>query len=295
MKGSRLHLDLFKVFYDLAQTKNFSKTAAQNYLTQSAVSQQMTFLERRLGKRLIERGRGKFALTEAGEAFLEACQKILEAYQEAVHKIQSPGEMAGTVRIETIYSIGLYELASHTKTFMQQYPQVDLHIEYRRSDRIHTDILHNACDLGVVAYPSQNPLILATPFKKEKLVVVCSPEDPLASHKRIRFADLQKKNFIAFDMVVPTRRAIDKILNRRRVFVNIVHEFDNIETIKRSVEVGAGVSILPENTVVQEVGSRALVSIPFSEGTFYRPLAIIRRRARRLSRTAQEFVRWLTK
>lgn len=296
MKRSRLHLDLFKVFHDLAQTESFSKTAARNYLTQSAVSQQVAFLERLLGKRLAERGKGKFHLTEEGEAFRDGCRKIMDAYQEAVDKIQhKAGEISGTLKIETIYSIGLHHLEVYVKSYMRQFPRVNLHLEYCRSDRIYTNVIERTCDLGIVAYPRDHPMIQVIPFKNEKLVFVSTPEDSAVSAKSLRLKDLEQRNFVAFERDIPTRKAIDNILVTHGVSVNIVHEFDNIETLKRSIEVGAGVSILPENTILQEVKNNTLISIPISDGPYYRPTGIIRRRGRNPSRAAREFLRRLSK
>ncbi|MBI3292057.1 MAG: LysR family transcriptional regulator [Elusimicrobia bacterium] len=295
MKGTRLHLDLFRVFYDLTQTKSFSRAAAQNYLTQSAVSQQVSFLERHLGRKLIDRGKGRFSLTETGEALLEGSRKILEAYQEVVDRVRHPGQLSGMIRAETVYSIGLYQLDISVKAFLQRYPKVNLHLEYNRSDRIYSDVIHGTCDLGIVAYPWHHPLLRIIPFKKEKLTVVCPPEDALASKGRVRFRALDHKNFVAFDRDIPTRKAIDDVLRRHKVFVNIVQEFDNIETLKRSVEAGSGISILPENTVAQEVKTKTLVCVPISGGTLWRPTGIICRKDRSLSRATKAFVGWLTK
>ena len=295
MKGSRLHLDLFKVFFDLAESRSFSKTAGRNYLTQGAVSQQISFLERHVGKKLVERRKGRFALTEEGEIFLEACRKILEAYQESLDKIRHPSELSGTVSVETTYSIGLHQLAPFVKTFMRRHDMVNLHVEYNRSDRIYSDVRQGLCHMGIVAYPGHHPLIRVIPFKKERLGFVCSPEHPLAAKKKVGFKDLERLKFIAFDRDMPTRKAVDGILRARRVFVNIVHEFDNIEIMKRSVEIGAGVSILPENTVYQEVKNKTLVYIPFSGCLLLRPTGIIFRQGRSLSRAAQEFIQWLSK
>lgn len=295
MKGSRLHLDLFKVFRELAQTKNFSKTAAKNYLTQSAVSQQLAFLERHFGERLVERGKGRFFLTEHGQALLEGSRKILGAYQEVVDTIHQRAELSGTVGVEAIYSIGLYDLAVFVKSFIRRYPKVNLCVEYNRWDRIYSDVLQGVCDLGLVAYPGQHPLIRIVPFRKKKLTLVCSPGDPLAIPKRIRLKELDRKNFIGFSQGIPTRKAIDDILQKSKVLVNFVHEFDNVETVKRCVEVGAGVSILPENTVAREVRNKTLVSRQISGGPFYRPTGIILREGRSLPRAAQEFLHSLSK
>ncbi len=294
MKGARLHLDLFKVFRDLAETRSFSKTAVRNYLTQSAVSQQVAFLERHFGEKLVERGRGRFSLTEHGEALLEGSRKILAAYQEGVDRIHHPGEISGTVSVQTIHSIGLYDLALFVKSFLRRYPRVNLHVEYHQSDTIYSRVSQGVCDLGIVAYPRPHPLTRIVPFKKEKLTLVCSPDDPLAVRKRVSLKVLNGKNFVAFNRNIPTGKVIDDILRKAKVFVNVVHEFDNIETLKRSVEVGAGVSILPENTVSQEVTNKTLVCLQLSEGPFYRPTGIVLRKGRNLPRAVQEFVRWLS-
>lgn len=294
MKHSKINLGVFKVFYDLTETKSFSQAAVRNSITQSAVSQQISFLEKATGKRLMERGKGKFSLTEEGQVFLEGCRNILNAYQGLLDSLnRNHAELTGTVKVETVYSIGLHQLPSYVSAFMRRHPQVNLHIEYNRSDRIYTDVINYACDMGIVAYPWTSPSIDVIPFKKEKLALVCPPDHPLAANKTVKLKDLKHRNFVAFERNIPTGEAIDKILRKFRVLVHITHEFDNIETLKRSVEVGSGVSILPDMTVSQEVKNKTLVSIPIKEGPFYRPLAIIRRKGRKLSKASDEFIQWL--
>jgi DNA-binding transcriptional LysR family regulator len=254
----------------------------------------VAFLERHFGEKLVERGRGRFSLTEHGEALLEGSRKILAAYQEGVDRIHHPGEISGTVSVQTVHSIGLYDLALFVKSFLRRYPRVNLHVEYHQSDTIYSRVSQGVCDLGIVAYPRPHPLTRIVPFKKEKLTLVCSPDDPLAVRKRVSLKVLNGKNFVAFNRNIPTGKVIDDILRKAKVFVNVVHEFDNIETLKRSVEVGAGVSILPENTVSQEVTNKTLVCLQLSEGPFYRPTGIVLRKGRNLPRAVQEFVRWLS-
>lgn len=290
MKAARLSLDLFRIFRDLARSGSFSRTAGRNFLTQSAVSQQIASLERHFGRRLLDRGRGRVFLTDAGEALLEGCGRILDAYEQTAAEIRHPGELGGFVRVETVYSIGLHHLAAHVKSFLRLYPRVNLHVEYNRSDRIYSETLQGGCDLGIVAYPWAHPLLRIVPYKKERLALVCPAADALARKRSVRLGDLERRNFIAFDRDIPTRQAIDALLRKAGVFVNVVHEFDNIETIKRSVEVGAGISILPENTVAQEVRNKALACVVLSDGPFYRPTGILLRKGKALSRPAKTFL-----
>ncbi|MBI5243765.1 MAG: LysR family transcriptional regulator [Elusimicrobia bacterium] len=295
MKGSRLHLDLFKVFCDLAETANFSRTAARNNLTQSAVSQQITFLERHFGRRLVERDKKAFSLTEPGQVLLDGCRRILETHREVVAGIRHPRRLSGSVRVETIYSVGLHCLAPKVRSFLQSHPEVNLHVAYRRSDDIYSDVLLGACDLGIVAYPWPHPRIRIIPLKRERLVLACPPADPLAKKRRVRVQDLAGRNFIAFEKDIPTRRAIDAILRRAKVSVKVVQELDNVETIMSSVEVGLGVSILPEETIARDIGSGHLAGVAFSDGPFYRPTGVILKRGRILSRSSLEFLRALSK
>ena len=295
MKGTRLSLDLFRVFSDLAESKSFSKTAGKNYLTQSAISQQLTFLERHFGKILIERGKGRFVLTDEGQRVLEGSREILAVYQEMLDKIQGTDEISGTVIVKTIYSIGLHPLPLYVKTFMRRHAQINLRVEYQRSDRIYSDVLKSTCDLGIVAHPMAHPLLEVVPFHKEKLVLICSPEDPLSHKKKIRLKEVDHRHFIAFEKDIPTRRAVDSILRTHQVYVDIVQEFDNIETLKRAVEVGTGISIVPINTVAQEVTNRTLVAIQLAGGPYWRETGIIYRKDRSLSKATREFIGWLTK
>lgn len=295
MKGSRIHLDLFKIFIDLAESGSFSRAAEQNLLTQSAVSQQVGFLERVTGKKLVERGKGGFALTENGKVYLAAARNILHAHQEALNRIRHPGELCGEVRVEAIYSIGLHPMAPYVGSFMRRHKKVDLRVAYSRANRIYVDLLAGHCDVGLVAYPERSPMLVVTPFRREEMGVVCCPREPLSRRRRLRVRDLAGRAFVAFDTDIPTRKAVDAFLRSRRVAVSVTHEFDNIEVLKRSVETGAGVSILPKNTVAEEVKAGTLAYLPFSDAALIRPTAILRRQDRSLSRAAREFIRWLSK
>ncbi len=295
MKGSRLYIDMLKVFRDVAETKSFSEAANRNYITQSAVSQQIAFIERLFDKKMIIRGKGKFALTSEGRVFLNGCSEILEIYQKTFDNIQLDiGEITQTINIQTVYSLGFYHLPPLVKSFMNRYKNINLHIEYNRSDRIYSDVIKGVCDFGIVAYPWEQPMVNITYGMKEELVFVCSTDDNLSKLKKMSFNKMNNKNFIAFIKEIPTRDAIDKILLKENITVNIKQEFDNIETLKRSIELGTGVSILPINTIIQEVKNNSLISIPLSDGKYFRTTGIITRKDRTLSRAIEEAIRWIT-
>lgn len=291
-----MHIETLKTFCDLIETGSFSKAAQLNLVSQSAVSQQLKALEKRYDRPLIERGQRKgVALTEAGQIFYAECKELLERFRALEERMRDQtAVIAGTVKVATVYSIGLHELPPYVKQFMKAHPQVKVHIEYSRTDKVYEACLSNTIDFGIVALPLRRPNIAVIALREDKLVLVCSPEHALARKRKVSLAQLSGEEFIAFERDIPTRKTIDRIFKAHKVSVNTVMEFDNIETIKRSVEVGIGISILPETAVVSEVKSGLLAKLDFSEGTFTRAVGIIHRRGRVFSAAAREFMQMLS-
>src|SRR5215475_432823 len=291
-----MHIETLKTFCDLVETGSFSKAAALNFVSQSAVSQQVKSLERRFGRQLIERGQRRgVAPTEAGKTFYADCKEILERYRKLEERMRvETALVAGSIRVATVYSVGLHELPPYVKRFIKAYPQVKVHIEYSRTDKVYEACLNNTIDFGIVALPLRRPNLAVIPFRDDKLVIVCNPEHKLARRRSASVGALAGEDFIAFERDIPTRKTIDRILKERKVEVNRVMEFDNIETIKRSIEVGIGVSILPETAVANEVRNKQLVALDFTEGVFTRSIGIIHRKGKVFSAAASEFVKTLT-
>ncbi|MBX3279169.1 MAG: LysR family transcriptional regulator [Acidobacteria bacterium] len=291
-----MHVETFKTYCDLIETGSFSQAAALNFVTQSAVSQQVRTLERRYGQELVERGRRKGVTpTSAGRILYEACKGMLERLNEVEAQLRvSTTEISGTVRIATVYSVGLHELPPDIKRFIIAHPQVNVRLEYGRADKIYDACLNNTIDFGVVALPLRRSQLEVIPFRSDKLVLVCSLENPLAARRRTSLKALTGKSFIAFERDIPTRLTIDRLLKAHGVAVKVAMEFDNIETIKRSVEAGVGVSILPASAVETERRNRTLAALSFTEGTFTREIGIIHRRGKVFSAAAREFIALLT-
>jgi DNA-binding transcriptional LysR family regulator len=290
-----MHIETLKTFCDLVESGSFNKAAELNFISQSAVSQQLKALERRYSRPLLERGgRHGVALTEAGRLLYAECKVLLERFRALEERLQERSvTFAGTVRLATVYSIGLHELPPYVTRFMKAHPQVKVHVEYSRTDKVREACLNGTIDFGIVAFPLRRSNVEVIPWHDEKLVLVCAPAHRLARRRRIALAQLAGEPFIAFERDIPTRKTIDRILKSHGVAVNTAMEFDNIETIKRSVEVGGGVSILPETTVVNEVQSGRLATVDFADGPFTRSVGVIHRRGRVLGGAAQEFVRLL--
>src|SRR5215210_7059600 len=175
-----MYIETFKVFCDLAETGSFSKAAGLNSITQSAVSQQIRSLENKFQVTLVERGRRSFSLTAEGTAFLSASREILEVYNhlgDRLHELRNV--VAGELRIASIYSIGLHELPVRLKTFRERFPDVEVHVEYRRSAQVYALVQSGEVDCGLVAYPAKRNGLHCEVFSEDRLVVICHPNHPL--------------------------------------------------------------------------------------------------------------------
>jgi DNA-binding transcriptional LysR family regulator len=277
-----MNLDVMKTFCDLVDTGSFSKAAAENYVSQSAVSQQLAKLERELATQLISRGGGLVAPTEAGKAFYHGAQAILRRYEQLLGEVKSAADaVRGVLRVGTIYSVGFYLLEPHVRKFLQSHPEVNLHVEYTRANRIYAAVVSGEMDLGVVACPERHRSIEIIPLAREELVVICSPKHALAGARQVSAAQLAGERFVAFEQNIPTRRHIDRLLKAHGVKVDVVSEFDNTELLKRAVEIDAGVSILPRDNVEREVARGDLAAVAFADAhRWIRPLGILRRRGK---------------
>ncbi|MBI4023809.1 MAG: LysR family transcriptional regulator [Verrucomicrobia bacterium] len=285
-----MNLSTFKIFRDLVETRSFSKSGALNSITQSAVSQQVAGLERRLKCLLVERGKKEFALTPEGRRFYEGSRTLTDAFNGLMAELQEMSRrITGSVRIATVYSIGLHELPPFLKQYLKQFPLVNVHVEYRRSNQVYEDVLENAADLGLVAFPEKRPHLEIKPFRRDRLVLICHPRHRLANFRAMPIQQIVGHKFVGFDPDIPTRKALDAIFKKHKITVEQVMEFDNIETLKRAVEIDIGVSMVPFSTVTQEVRNNTLKSIDFTDEEIFRPLGIISRRNRVLSPAIKAF------
>jgi len=278
-----MNIDVMKTFCDLVEMGNFSKAAEANYVSQSAVSQQLAKLEKDLGIQLIMRGSGQVTTTEAGEVFYKGAKEIVYRFEQIKGEVHSAADaIRGVLRVGTIYSVGFYLLDPYVRTFLQRHPEVNLHVEYAAAHSIYAAVIGGEMDLGVVACPQRHRSIEIVPMADEELVAVVAPTHRLAKRKTIKAADLHGERFVAFGANIPTRRHIDKLLKRQKVVVEFVMEFDNIELLKRAIMVGAGLSILPKDNVEREAtyGDLCYVRLDGSGQRWFRPVAIVRRRGK---------------
>jgi DNA-binding transcriptional LysR family regulator len=291
-----MQIETLKIFCDLAELQSFSKTADKHFLSQSAVSQQLAQLELAYKCQLINRKKRPIELTKEGRLFYTAAMDIVERYEQLRSELNALKSSAESrINVAAIYSIGMHTLPDYIKKIMAKYPNVNVHIEYLSASRIYEMVLAGDVDVGLVAVPKRDKRLDVYDFEDEPLVLACSPKHPLSQEKKVDIHKLQFERFIGFGKDVPTRSWIDNIFERYNIVVRPVMEFDNIETVKRAVELNSGISILPQTAMLQEIKAGTIKAIGFSNEDFIRPTGVIVRKGKILGQTGRYFIELLCK
>ena len=286
-----MRIETLKVFCDLVETESFSEAAERSGVTQSAVSQKISSLEKDYGVVLLERGKKHFRLTPEGRVFLEAAQGILKIHRGIGTRFEElQNRVAGALRLATVHSAGLHELPAHFREFRTLFPEVDLDISYRRLNQVYSDVLEGSADLGFVAYPQERKGLVLEVSWRDRLVLICSPEHEFAARRTVRLKDLSGESFVSFEPDLPTRNALVALFKKEGVAVKEAMEFDDVATVKRAVEVERAVSLVPLKSVTQEVEANTLRVVDVESDELWRPLGLMRKRTRAVSPAMREFI-----
>lgn len=283
-----------RLFRDIAQQRSVSRGAQLNGISQSAASQHLQELERQLGVTLLDRGTRPVELTEGGRLYLEFCRDVLhlkEKLDAAMDRHKTRVE--GTVRVASIYSVGISEMAWLEDEFLRRLPDAELRVEYLRPEKVYEAVLSDRVDLGLVSYPAPSREIQAVRWREERMVVAVAPSHELAGLSLVKPSDLSGQNFVGFDEELPIHREINRYLAEHGVEVNVLLRFDNIQSMKEAVALGAGLSILPGPVLRTDIEQRRLIAIPLEAPGMVRPLGVIHRRRKRFHAAAQAFLNLL--
>lgn len=286
-----MNLDTLSLYSDLARLRSYSRAAEQHRVSQSAASQAIRKLEEELGATLIDRSQRPLALTPQGQAFHHACLSVLAAWEQARAAVSAAEpRIEGTVRLAAIYSVGVYEVSRYLQEFASAYPDATVQLDCHHSHKVVAAVQAGEADVGILSYPPHDPELTVIDLKAEPMVLVCHPQHRLARRKVVKPSELRGEGFVAFEPGLTIRKAIDRSLRHHGAQVQVVLEFDNIDTIKQAVAGGRGVSILPRPTIQAEVDLATLVAVPIGIPELVRPLGIIHARHRPLTPTVERFI-----
>jgi DNA-binding transcriptional LysR family regulator len=286
-----MQLEALKMFCDVVREASFSRAAAEHKVTQSAASQIVAHLEDHLGVQLLKRSR-PLKLTEPGKVFYEGCKRLVEQYDALETAVsRKKAQPVGHVHVAAIYSVGLGDMDQLVGRFQGQFPNVHVQVDYLHPDRVYERVRDGTADFGLVSFPRRRlPGLKSLPWREEEMVLVCQPRHRLAGYVFVEPQHLTGEKYVGFDKDLVIRREVDRYLRKRRVTVKVVKEFDNIENIKKAIEVSGGVALLPAPTLGREVQAGTLVAVRLHGPRFVRPLGVIQRRHHKLSPNAQRFL-----
>ncbi len=290
-RTTNINLQSMEVFCEVVRLRGFSRGGAVFGISQSAVSQIVAHLESEVGTELIDRTRRPLVPTPEGREYARRCQEILHRHGTVLDDLRRGADgVGGTVRVASIYSVGLHTLDRFLQQFMKRYPAAAVHLEYCHPVKVYSAVLDDEADIGVISYPEPQRGLEVTPWLDEEMVIACPVGHALSSGDRLELTDLEGQKFVAFARGLKIRRELDRALRTLHVSVKVVSEFDNIETIKQALEVTGAVSILPRPSIRREVERGTLAEVPLDGEPLVRPVAIISKRRRRMTTTTRLFV-----
>jgi LysR family transcriptional regulator, transcriptional activator of the cysJI operon len=274
-------LSNLRLIRDIAHLRSISKAAHANEVSQSAASQMLTDLEHELGIVLFDRSKRPLSITSAGKAYVDFCRDVLRRQDELHSDLDTLRQkINGVARLAAIYSVGLSEMSQIETRFQARFPEAELEVSYLRPERVWEAVERDEADLGLMSYAESSREIIALPWRSEEMVVAVAPQHTLATQEYVRPSELEGESFIGFDDNLPIQSHVERYLRERRVSVETVLHFDNLQMIKEAVAHNAGISILPRRVMMDDTRAGRVVALRLEPAELFRPLHIIHRRRR---------------
>ncbi len=279
-----------RAFVQVAETASFSHAADALHLTQPAISKRIARLEQQLDARLFDRIGRHVHLTEAGEAFLPRCKRILSEIQDAERLIHGlDGRIEGSLSMGISHHIGLHRLPPVLRRFTQQHPAVRLDIDFMDSEQAHQRILQGELDLAVITLaPSREPRLESFEVWRDTLALAVSHEHPLTQRKAgqpVSLQELAEHTAIPPGLGTYTGQIIKQRFDEAGLSMDIGMSTNYLETIKVMVSIGLGWSLLPLS-----LHDDCVRQLPMTGPGWQRQLGCVYHRDRSLSNAARAFI-----
>ncbi|MBP7796626.1 MAG: LysR family transcriptional regulator [Elusimicrobiales bacterium] len=290
-----MNIETLKVFKDLIDTQSFTKTAQINYISQSAVSQQIKNLELIFKTRLFIKRKNSFELTDVGKILYKGSNEIIDIYDKTVSRIKDnfDKEIKGEIRISSILSVGIYLLNRYIREFLSKYPLSKISLDYYEWDEVVNKIMEGETDFGFISCKNTKDINLTSlHIDDEEMVFVAPPSFNDFKKERIDISDISGAKLIFFEKNIPSRKFLEEILHKRDVRINVTMEMNNIETIKAAITSNAGFSILPYNCVEDDYNRNKLKVFRFNT-PIYRPVYMVYNKRKKFSNSAGLFMNFI--
>jgi DNA-binding transcriptional LysR family regulator len=278
----------------VAETGSFTAAGHHLHLSQSAVSRQILMLEEELDEQVFLRVGGKIRITPAGSALLALSRRVFEDI-EATRAVISDARqtLGGTIRLVGGMTVCLYVFPPLIKEFRKHHPNVEVKVTPTSTPRLVRQLKTGAADLGLVTLPVEDPALVVEPVLQEELLLVMSPQHPLAHKKHIVPRDLARQPFVLFEAGSNSRRTIEEFFTRQQIAPKVVTETENVEIIKAMVRVRLGIAIIPYQAMAREVSAGQLSCARIAGHSLQRETGWAHLKAGRLPRAVIEMKRML--
>ena len=280
-----------ETFLAVADERSFSRAAARLHRTQPAVSQAIAKLEGELGEVLFDRSSRDGTLTDAGEVLREYAAKLLNLRGDAEEALSELRALhRGRLNVAANEYTCLY-LLPLLDEFRRQNPRIKLAVQRTLASRISDEVLMHSVEFGVVSFRPDDTQVKSIVVYRDDLAFVVNPRHPLASSGKVSIRQLGTQNFIAHNVPSPQRQKVIQTFKRHKTPLQMGVELPSLEAIKRFVEMGNGVALVPGLTVRPELKSGALVQVQIAELQIERKLRLVYRRQANLSHAALSFLK----
>lgn len=294
-----LNLYKLEIFALVVRTGSFSAAAERLLMSQPAVSQHIQDLEASLGTRLFRRGRRGVSLTPAGETLYRYAQEILRLVAEAENAVADIRHLSGgQVTVAATPGIGVYLLPDWAQAFRRRYPNLTVAIQTRTTPQIMEGLLRGEMDIGLIEGELEeldNDEIGVLALEDVEQFVIVGPEHPWWGRSTVAMEELTGQRFVMRQRHSQTRIWLEEALRTAHVQVQVVAEFDNMESIKRAVAHGDDITILPHYVVRREVEAGTLAALAVEGRPLWRTLKLVWNRHAHLSPVTRAFLRSLEK
>lgn len=290
-----MNLDNLKTFCAVVRRRSVSKGARDAGVSQPAASQAVRHLEDHLGVQLLDRSKRPLEVTAEGRLLARGGEALLAQWLQLEEQVrQRAAVLDDTVRLATIYSVGLYAIPAMLARFRAAHPLARVEHQCLGGRRVVEAVERDQVDLGLVAYPRRTRTLNYRPLPDQPMVLVCHPRHALAGTAPVTARELEGAELLVYERDLPVRRATDRFLREHRVTIRPDMEIDTSETLKQAVKLREGAALMPESNVRPEVQEGSLVTRPLGFGSFTRPLGVLYRPKRRPSPTIDALLEALT-
>lgn len=291
-----MKFDHLRTFQKVALTSSFTRAARELFLTQPAVSQQIKALEDKYGVKLFDRKGKMINLTGEGKVLFSKVNSFLNELHDIERMFEDFSmQPVGSIDIASTAIFSTYFLPRTMGAFNKKYPGIQLELHTGNSHTVITRLLEGSAEIGFGGVVKQESEINHILLHREPFVLVVGAEHPLVSRNIIKVEDLQPYPFIWREHGTLIRRKMEEMFggNQSTTIFNNVIEVQNVETVKRLVEEGYGVTIIPEIAVKREINSgwlrkKFLIGLDI-QASYY----LLHPRKRPLSKHALSFLKQL--